>query len=144
MATVKNSTKKATANATKKTKCTLDDLTALKSTDNANITFTSELVKVTAKVGGKVNVFSVQPHREKFAYSHGVSGEIVAPFFTVFTAFTVEPLAGDVFVANGNASDSKRPHILAVKTVESLQRYIDALNFADMTCMACEPAATTK
>lgn len=118
------------------------DLNALKSTDNANVTFTSELVKVTAKLGGKVNAFSVQPHREKFAYSHGVSNEkIVAPFFTVFTAFNVKPLDGDDFVTDGNASDSKRPHIVAVKTVENLQRYINALNFADMTC---EPATTTK
>ena len=134
MATSKNNTKKAMY--------TIDDLTALKSTDTANITFTSELAKVTAKVGGKVNVFSVQPHREKFAYNHGVSNEkIVAPFFTVFTAFNVKPLDGDDFVTNGNASDSKRPHIIAVKTVKNLQRYIDALNFADMTC---EPATTTK
>ena len=134
MATSKNATKKATY--------TVADLTALKSTDTANVTFTSELAKVTAKVCGKVNVFSVQPHREKFAYSHGVSNEkIVAPFFTVFTAFNVKPLDGDDFVADGNATDSKRPHILAVKSVENLQRYIDALNF---TNMACKPATTTK
>ena len=142
MATSKNDTKKATANASKKAIYTIADLNALKSTDTANVTFTSELAKVTAKVGGKVNIFSIQPYREKFSYSHGVSNEkIVAPFFTVFTAFNVKPLDGDVFVTDGNASDSKRPHILAVKTVENLQRYIDALNFTDMTC---EPATTIK
>lgn len=142
MAISKNNTKKATANASKKAIYTIADLNALKSTDTANVTFTSELAKVTAKVGGKVNIFSIQPHREKFSYSHGVSNEKIAtPFFTVFTAFNVKPLDGDVFATDGNASDSKRPHILAVKTVENLQRYIDALNFADMTC---EPATTTK
>ena len=144
MATPKNSTNKASKNASKKAVYTIDDLTALKSTDNANVTFTSELAKVTAKVGGKVNVFSVQPHREKFAYNHGVSNEkIVAPFFTVFTACNVKPLNGDVFVAGGNASDSKRPHILAVKSAKNLQRYIDSLNFADMTCKPTE-AETAK
>ena len=141
MATPKNnSTKKASANASKKAIYTVADLSALKSNDVVNVTFTSELAKVTAKVGGKVNVFSIQPHREKFSYSHGVSNaKITTPFFTVFTAFNVKPLDGDVFVAGGNASDSKRPHILAVKTLENLQRYINTLNFADMTC---EPTAT--
>ena len=139
-------TKNAAKNATKKAKCTLDAIT--KTVDgvtvptlHGNETYTtfcaSGLVGVQSVSGRKSNVFSIQHKRPKFVPSEYTSDDC----FTVFTAFTVEPLAGDVFTAGGNATDKIRPHVLTVSDVKHLQRYIDALNFADMTC---KPATTTK
>ena len=95
------------------------------------------LVGVKPVSGRKSNVFSVQCKRPKFVPNEYTGGDC----FTVFTAFTVEPLDGDIFTAGGNTNDDIRPHVLTVSDVTHLQRYIDALNFSDMTC---KPAKSTK
>ena len=98
------------------------------------------LVGVKSVSGRKSNVFSIQRKRPKFVPAEYTGGDC----FTVFTAFTVEPLDGDIFTADGNATDTIRPHVLTVSDVKHLQRYIDTLNFSDMTCKPTASKPTTK
>lgn len=136
----------ATKNSTKVTKCTLDAITktvdgvtvpTLHGTEKYTTFCATGLVGVQSVSGRKSNVFSIQRKRPKFVPSEYTNDDC----FTVFTAFTVEPLDGDIFTADGNATDKIRPHVLTVSDVKHLQRYIDALNFSDMTC---KPTASTK
>lgn len=131
-----------TKNGKKVTKCTLCTLDAItKTVDGVTVptlhgteTYTTfcanGLVGVASISGRKSNVFSIQHKRPKFVPNEYTGGDC----FTVFTAFTVEPLDGDMFTADGNSGDKIRPHVLTVSDVKHLQKYIDALNFADMTC----------
>ena len=139
----------ASKNSTKIAKCTLHAIT--KTVDGVTVptlhggetyaTFCATgLVGVKSVSGRKSNVFSIQHKRPKFVPSEYTGGDC----FTVFTAFTVEPLDGDIFTENGNATDTIRPHVLTVSTVSHLQKYIDALNFADMTCKPTANKPTTK
>lgn len=141
-----NSKNSATKNSTKKAVCTLDAITktvdgitvpTLHGTETYTTFCATGLVGVKSVSGKKSNVFSIQHKRPKFVPNEYTGGDC----FTVFTAFTVEPLDGDIFTADGNATDTIRPHVLTVSDVKHLQRYIDALNFADMTC---EPTASTQ
>ena len=135
-----------TKNSKKVTKCTLDAITktvdgvtvpTLHGGETYNTFCATGLVGVKSVSGRKSNVFSIQHKRPKFVPNEYTNGDC----FTVFTAFTVEPLDGDIFTADGNATDTIRPHVLTVSDVKHLQRYIDALNFADMTC---KPTTTTQ
>ena len=139
----------ASKNSTKVAKCTLDAIT--KTVDGVTVptlhggetyaTFCATgLVGVKSVSGKKSNVFSIQHKRPKFVPAKYTGDDC----FTVFTAFTVDPLDGDVFTADGNATDTIRPHVLTVSDVKHLQRYIDALNFADMTCKPTASKPATK
>ena len=137
----------STKNSTKVAKCTLDAITktvdgvtvpTLHGTETYTTFCASGLVGVKPVSGRKSNVFSIQQKRPKFVPAEYTGGDC----FTVFTAFTVEPLDGDMFTANGNASDKIRPHVLTVSDVKHLQRYVDALNFSDMTCKPTAKKAT--
>lgn len=136
----------AAKNASKVTKFSLADIT--KTVDGVTVptlhgseTYTTfcatDLVGVKPVSGRKSNVFSIQHKRPKFVPAEYTQADC----YTVFTAFTVEPLDGDIFTENGNSDDKIRPNVLTVSDVKHLQRYIDALNFADMTC---KPTASTK
>lgn len=139
----------ATKNSIKVAKFSLADIT--KTVDGVTVptlhgaeTYTvfcaTGLVGVKSVSGKKSNVFSIQHKRPKFVPTEYTGGDC----FTVFTAFTVEPLDGDIFTANGNATDTIRPHVLTVSDVKHLQRYINALNFTDMTCKPTASKPTTK
>ena len=139
----------ATKNSSKVTKCTLDAITktvggvtvpTLHGAETYTTFCATGLVGVKSVSGKKSNVFSIQHKRPKFVPNEYTGSDC----FTVFTAFTVEPLDGDVFTADGNATDKIRPNVLTVSDVKHLQRYIDALNFADMTCKptASKPTAS--
>lgn len=136
-------------NSEKKAKCTLEAITrtvdgvtvpTLHGTETYTTFCASGLVGVQSISGRKANLFSIQHKRPKFVPSEYTGGDC----FTVFTAFTVEPLAGDIFTTDGNAGDKLRPHVLTVSDVKHLQRYIDALNFTDMTCKPTADKPTTK
>lgn len=133
----------STKNSTKN-QCTLDAITktvngvtvpTLHGTETYATFCASKLVGVQSVSGRKSNVFSIQAKRPKFVPDEYTQADC----YTVFTAFTVEPLNGDIFTADGNATDKIRPNVLTVCDVKHLQQYIDALNFADMTC---KPTAT--
>jgi len=135
-----------TKNSAKVAKFSLADITktvdgvtvpTLHGTETYTTFCATGLVGVKPVSGRKSNVFSIQCKRPKFVPNEYTGGDC----FTVFTAFTVEPLNGDIFTAGGNATDKIRPHVLTVSDVKHLQRYIDALNFSDMTC---KPTASTK
>lgn len=139
----------ATKNATKTKKFSLADIT--KTVDGVTVptlhggeTYTTfcaaGLVGVKSVSGRKSNVFSIQAKRPKFVPAEYTQ----ANCFTVFTAFIVEPLDGDIFTANGNSGDKIRPHVLTVSDVTHLQRYIDALSFSNMTCVPAASKPTTK
>ena len=138
-----------TKNSTKVAKFSLADIT--KTVDGVTVptlhggeTYTTfcatGLVGVKSVSGRKSNVFSIQHKRPKFVPVEYTKADC----FTVFTAFTVEPLDDDIFTENGNATDTIRPHVLTVSDVKHLQRYIDALNFVDMTCKPTANKPTTK
>ena len=138
----------ATKNSKKVVKCTLDAITktvngitvpTLHGAETYTTFCAKNLVGVKSVSGKKSNVFSIQHKRPKFVPAEYTGGDC----FTVFTAFTVKPLENDVFTENGNSDDNIRPHVLTVSDVKHLQRYIDALNFSDMTCKPTE-AETAK
>lgn len=138
-----------TKNASKVAKFSLADITktvdgvtvpTLHGSETYTIFSATGLVGVKSVSGRKSNVFSIQAKRPKFVPAEYTKADC----YTVFTAFTVEPLDGDIFTADGNAGDKIRPHVLTVSDVKHLQRYIDALNFSDMTCKPAASKPTTK
>lgn len=139
----------ATKNSSKAVKFSLADITkivdgvtvpTLHGTEICTTFCATGLVGVKPVSGKKSNYFSIQAKRPKFVPAEYTKADC----YTVFTAFTVAPLDGDVFTENGNATDKIRPHVLTVSDVKHLQRYIDALNFSNMTCKPTASKPTTK
>lgn len=139
----------ATKNASKTKKFSLADITkvidgitvpTLHGTETYKTFCATGLVGVQLVSGKKSNYFSIQAKRPSYVPSEYTKADC----YTVFTAFTVEPLDGDIFTENGNRGDDIRPHVLTVSDVKHLQRYIDALNFGDMTCKPTASKPTTK